>query len=155
MLLLLFLDQQDDFWTVGIAAMALYSLGLAAIVAPITATALSSAPDDLSGVASGVNQTVSRLGNLLAVAAAGFVVALVFEAAGGTGSAVPLERGQTDPGLRAASIDSFQAAIGIAAGLAFAGALVGALWISNDETRRARRERGGPVAEAAPGSRAT
>ena len=46
------------------------------LVAPITSTALKSAPAELAGIASGVNSTVSRLGNLIAVAVIGLVISL-------------------------------------------------------------------------------
>src|SRR5205823_3518976 len=44
----------------------LFSLGLAITVAPITSTALKAAPDRYSGLAAGVNTTVSRIGSLIA-----------------------------------------------------------------------------------------
>jgi EmrB/QacA subfamily drug resistance transporter len=47
----------------------LFGLGLATMVAPLTATALASAPADRAGVASGVNNAVARTGTLLAIAA--------------------------------------------------------------------------------------
>jgi len=43
-------------------------LGLAVLVAPITATALAAAPDRYAGVASGVNNAIARTGSLLAIA---------------------------------------------------------------------------------------
>jgi EmrB/QacA subfamily drug resistance transporter len=135
MAVLLLVDEQGDLWTAGVAALALSSLGLAATVAPITATALSSVPARYAGVASGVNTTVSRLGGLVAVAVIGVVVSLVFHASTGDANAVPLARGQQDPDLRAASIDAFRAGIGIAALLAFAGAAVAVVGISNAEAR--------------------
>jgi len=45
-----------------------FGLGLAITVAPLTATAMSSAPAELSGIASAVNNDVARFGGLLAVA---------------------------------------------------------------------------------------
>lgn len=132
-----FMAERDDFWRFGVAGLGLFSLGLSMVVAPITATALSSAPARFGGIASGLNQTASRLGNLLAVAAIGFVVLLVFHANGGTREAAPLAQGQHDPQLRSASVDAFRAAMLVAAGLAFAGAAVGAAGISNGERRLA------------------
>jgi MFS family permease len=131
----LFLDERDDFWTVGLAGMLIFSFGLAALVAPITTTALSSAPESLAGVASGVNLMVSRVGGLLAVAVMGLVISRVFDAAVDAPSAVPLARGQEGPELRAASIDGWRAAVVVAALLSFAAALV-ALGISNAQARR-------------------
>jgi EmrB/QacA subfamily drug resistance transporter len=134
MLVFLGLKERSDYWTFGVAGLTGLGLGLACVVAPITATALSSAPSEYSGIASGVNQTVSRLGNLVAVAVLGVVVALVFEASGGSADAVPLAVGQTGE-LRSASIDAFRAALIVVAGLAFAGAATAALGISNRDAR--------------------
>lgn len=46
-----------------------FGLGLTLMVAPLTATALSSAPDEHAGLASGINNAVARAGGLLGVAA--------------------------------------------------------------------------------------
>lgn len=53
-----------------------FSLGLATLVSPLTATVLATAPDRHAGVASGVNNAVARSGSLLAVAAMPAVVGL-------------------------------------------------------------------------------
>jgi hypothetical protein len=110
------------------------------LVAPITATALSSVPRERAGIASGVNSTVSRLGNLLAVAVLGLVVSVVFAAAVGDSSAVPLAAGETNPELRSASVDAFRVAMLVAAVLAFAGAAVAWFWVSDAEARAAGEE---------------
>lgn len=148
-LLLLGLDERSDFWTFGLAGLVLFAVGLAMLVAPITATALSSAPGRYAGIASGVNQTVSRLGNLLAVAAIGLVITLAFHAAGGTEEAVALARGQRDPELRAASIHAFRTGMVVTSLLAFAGALVAALGISDAEAERVKRSEAEPEPAAA------
>jgi EmrB/QacA subfamily drug resistance transporter len=132
-LLFLLVDERSDFWTAGIAGLVLFALGLAMLVAPITATALSSAPGEYAGIASGVNSTVSRLGGLMAVAVVGLVIALVFEGQVGETDAVPLATDQTEAELRDASIDGFRAGMLVVAGLAFAGAAVGAFGISNTQ----------------------
>ena len=134
---LVFVMVQDkaDFWTAGIVGLGLFSLGLAVMVAPITATALKSAPERYAGIASGVNSTVSRLGSLVAVAVIGLVISLVFDARTDASSAVPLAKNQTSPELREASIDGFRAGMLLAAALTFAGAAVGAIGISNREAR--------------------
>ena len=135
-LFLLLLDEQSDYWTFGLVGLVIFGVGLAAMVAPITTTAIASAPERLAGVASGVNMMVARVGGLLAVALLGFVIARVFEGAVDADSAVPLARGQEDAELRAASVDAWQAAIVVAALLCFAAAAT-ALGISNAEARRA------------------
>ncbi|HSK16543.1 MAG TPA: MFS transporter [Gaiellaceae bacterium] len=132
-LVFLLVEERSDFWTAGIAGVALFSLGLAMLVAPITATALKSVPERHAGIASGVNSTVSRLGSLVAVAVIGLVISLVFDARVDAPDAVPLARGQTEPELRDASVAGFRAGMLVAAALAFAGAAVGAAGISNRE----------------------
>jgi hypothetical protein len=47
---------------------AVFGVGIAITVAPLTATAMSSAPAHLAGIASAVNNDLSRFGGLLAVA---------------------------------------------------------------------------------------
>jgi MFS family permease len=49
-------------------AVVVFGLGLAITVAPLTATAMSAAPAEHSGIASAVNNDVARFGGLLAVA---------------------------------------------------------------------------------------
>ncbi len=139
MLLFSFVGSRTDFWWYGVPGLGAFALGLSAVVAPITSTALSSAPERFSGIASGLNQTVARLGNLLAVAVIGFVVLVVFHANGG-GLGVPLARGQHDPQLRSASVDAFRVAMLVAAGLALAGGAVAGLGISNRDAKRVAAE---------------
>jgi hypothetical protein len=132
---MLFISDRSDFWTAGVLAIALSALGLAMLVAPITATALKSAPADFAGIASGVNSTVSRLGSLMSIAIVGLVISIVFHAQVDAPEAVPLAKGQEAPELRDASIDAFRAGMLVVAGLAFVGAAIGALGISNEEAR--------------------
>jgi len=130
-LLILPVTSTGDFWTWGIASILVFSFGLAMLVAPITSTALKSAPADYAGIASGVNSTVSRLGNLIAVAAIGLVISLVYDSHVSTGD--PLAKNQVDQALRDASIDGFRVGMLFAAGLAFLGAAVAAVGIVNRE----------------------
>jgi EmrB/QacA subfamily drug resistance transporter len=131
----LLISERSDFWTAGVASLALTSLGLAVLVAPITSTALKSAPSEFAGIASGVNSTVSRLGSTLAIAIVGLVIALVFQAQTDAAGAVPLATDQQDAQLRDASIDAFRVGMLVVAALAFAGAAIGAFGISNREAR--------------------
>jgi EmrB/QacA subfamily drug resistance transporter len=59
----------DTSYLTGVLpAVLVFGLGLATTVAPLTATALSSAPAEHAGMASAVNNDVARVGGLLAVA---------------------------------------------------------------------------------------
>jgi EmrB/QacA subfamily drug resistance transporter len=143
-LLILPISERSDFWVAGTASVVVFSLGLAILVAPITAAALKSAPPEYAGIASGVNSTVSRLGNLIAVAVIGLVISLVFYAQVERDDAVPLAKDQRGAELREASKDGFRAGMLLAAGLAFLGAGVAAVGISDREAR------GEQVSEPAP-----
>jgi EmrB/QacA subfamily drug resistance transporter len=138
-LLLLPVRERADFWAWGIPALLVFSVGLAMLVAPITNTAIASAPESLAGIASGVNQTVARVGGLLAVAIVGLVIAVVFDARTSARGAEAFSTMRTTPEVRAASVDGFRAGMLVAAGLAFGGALVGGLAVSNAEALRRRR----------------
>jgi EmrB/QacA subfamily drug resistance transporter len=69
-------DAGSDYWTDVLPASLISGLGLAMLVAPLTATVLDAAPDHLVGVASGVNNAVARAAQLLAVAALPVAVGL-------------------------------------------------------------------------------
>jgi EmrB/QacA subfamily drug resistance transporter len=134
-LLILPVRERDDFWVFGIPSIAVFAFGLAMLVAPITSTALGSAPSEFAGIASGVNSTVSRLGNLIAVGVIGVVISVVFHSRVDAESAVPLAIDQQVEALRDASISGFRAGMLLAAALAFAGAAVAAIGISDREAR--------------------
>ncbi len=57
------------YWTVVFPLATLFGLGLAALIPPLTASAMNSAPDALAGLASGVNNGVARVAGLLWIAA--------------------------------------------------------------------------------------
>src|SRR5207244_803015 len=58
-----------DYATEILPGVIVFGLGLAATVAPLTATVLGSVEPGHSGVASGVNNAVARIAGLLAIAA--------------------------------------------------------------------------------------
>lgn len=64
------------YWLDVAVPLAVFGLGLATLVAPLTAAVLAAAPDHHAGVASGVNNAVARAGSLLAVAALPLLVGL-------------------------------------------------------------------------------
>jgi MFS family permease len=107
----------------GVLVMA---LGLAMLVAPITATALRAAPDRYAGLAAGVNTTVSRLGGLIATPLIGVVITLVFAAAAPHPAAGPFATHAVSAAQRDATVTAFRAGIGLAVALCVAGALLAA-----------------------------
>lgn len=82
MVLLARIDGSAGYATDVLPAVVVFGLGLAASVAPVTSTALGSAPASRTGAASGVNNAVSRTGQLLAVAAIPPLVGLTGDALG-------------------------------------------------------------------------
>src|SRR5215468_1224850 len=86
----------------------LMGVGMALVVAPLTATVLAAAPDRLAGVASGINNAVARSDSLLAV------------------GALPLIGGLTggEYGNPAAVSHAYRIAMAIVAGLFGLGALL-------------------------------
>ncbi|HLT10862.1 MAG TPA: MFS transporter [Micromonosporaceae bacterium] len=67
-LLLARIDAQSSYVVDVLPAATIFGLGLALLVAPLTATVLASVPTHQAGIASGVNNAVARTGQLLAVA---------------------------------------------------------------------------------------
>ena len=65
-----------SWWRDVLPGLTVFGLGLALMVAPLTATVLAAAPDDNAGIASGINNAVARAGSLLAVAALPVAVGL-------------------------------------------------------------------------------
>jgi EmrB/QacA subfamily drug resistance transporter len=62
------LGSSGDYLTAVLPAVLVFGLGVAINVAPLTATAMSSAPAEHAGVASAVNNDVARAASLIAVA---------------------------------------------------------------------------------------
>ncbi len=111
-----------DYLTQVLPAVLVFGFGLAINVAPLTATALSAAPAEHSGVASAVNNDVARVASLIAVA--------VLPVLAGITGEVYLRPDALTRG--------FHTAVLIAAGVSAAGGLLAAATIRDPD--RARQE---------------
>ncbi|HET8958971.1 MFS transporter [Nocardioides sp.] len=105
-----------DYWRDVLPGVTVFGLGLALMVAPLTATVLAAAPDRNAGVASGVSNAVARIGSLLAVA--------VLPVAAGLSGVDYADPVAFDAGYRAAMV--------ACAGMLVVGGLVSWLTIRND-----------------------
>ena len=68
-----FAARSGAYWTAVLPAVLAMSLGMAVSVAPLTTAVMASVQESQAGLASGINNAVSRLASLLAVAAVGAV----------------------------------------------------------------------------------
>jgi hypothetical protein len=70
-----------EYWSTFLPAVSILGLGMAVTVAPLTTTVMNSVGAELAGLASGVNNAVSRAGGLLAIAVFGAVMSAAFNPA--------------------------------------------------------------------------
>lgn len=143
-----------SYWTTYFPAVLVLGFGMAISVAPLTATVMNAVPQGRAGVASGINNAVSRIAGLLAIAILGLVLYNAFDRrltreldklslAAPAREQVLRERSRlaaiesSDPNVRHAIAESFvtgyRTVLWIAAGLALASALTAFLVIQTKE----------------------
>ena len=105
-----------SYWATFLPAVSVLGLGMAVTVAPLTTTVMNSVGSELAGLASGVNNAVSRAGSLLAIAVFGLVMSAAFDAS----LDAHLDALKLPPQLQAAVTDQKPklAAIAVPAGVA-------------------------------------
>ena len=120
--LMAFIGSDASYVVHVLPGMLAFSVGLTMLVAPLTAAVLQAAPDERSGVASGINNAVARAGSLLAVAALPALVGL-------TGD------DYRDPGVLT---DGFRAGLFLCAALLAAGGTVSWFGLGPDRSEQIR-----------------
>ena len=163
MLLMLRVGGDANYLTGLLPALLVFGLGLALTVAPLTASVLAAVDDSRSGIASGVNNAVSRVAGLLAIAVMGTFISAQFGATlddrlgdrlvqpaaktaledakdrplavSSPGTVPPPEREALESVTRDASVDAFHLGMGISAIIAITGGLIAAVGIENPRRR--------------------
>jgi EmrB/QacA subfamily drug resistance transporter len=120
-LLLMTVGAPFDFWTQMLPGLIVFGVGLTVTVSPLTAAVLAAVDRAQSGIGSAVNNAVSRIAGLIAVAFTGVII-------GATG----------DSGFELGDFAGFrQGAVVVAVLFALAG-LISAVGISNEQHDRTR-----------------
>jgi hypothetical protein len=142
LLMMLRIDSGGDYLADVLPAVLVFGLGLSATVAPLTATVLDSVPEHRVGIASGINNGVSRVAGLLAIAILGAVISARFVAVAGADVAGgPLTANAPD-----ASTSAFHLGVVIAGVLMILGGIASGLGIENPKRSTAAVPAGGNAA---------
>ncbi len=163
LLMLLWMGSGAEYVTEVLPGVLVFGFGLSATVAPLTATVLDSVEERHVGIASGVNNGISRVAGLLAIAVLGAVISAYFGstldenlgdrplgppaertisnakaqplAVPDTGSLPPAQSARIEAASADASTSAFHLGIGIAGLLMIAGGVVSGVGIENPRRR--------------------
>lgn len=116
----------EAFFTRLLPVTAVLGVGMGLLVAPLSAAIMAGVRDNLTGTASGINNAVSRVAGLVAVALMGSVLGRAYGAAGGTESFGVMSEAH---GHAAAMIASFQGLSALCAGIAALACLTALIFI--------------------------
>jgi len=161
-----------SFWLTFFPAVIIMAIGMTVVIAPLTTTVMSSAPQRVSGTASGINTAINSTANVLAVAILGVLALNVFNSSvdrrlepmdlsSATAAAIQAEttklaNAQAPHSLPLdqqvevnrifdqAFIDAFQVLMYVCAGLVGAGALVSLLMIEGKPPGEVRADQRAP-----------
>ncbi|WP_407866287.1 MFS transporter [Phyllobacterium phragmitis] len=106
------------FWQLVFPLMVLMGLGMALVVSPLSTAVMTSVEDEDTGAASGINNAVSRIAGLIAVAALGSLAAYRYQSITGGGEGMPgfgEPSGGLPPSLEAARMAASDAAFSLLA----------------------------------------
>ena len=160
-----------SYWTSFFPAVVVMSLGMTVVISPLTTTVMNALPTSESGIASGVNNAVSRAASLLAIAVLGLVVAATFAssldshlsslhvrpavksaidaqkskyaAATIPAGVPPAQAAKLELALKEAFVAAFRVVVLIAASWALGSALIAAWLIEGKQPQQARRTKPG------------
>lgn len=113
----------QNFWGAVLPAMCLQGIGMGLVVAPLSSAVMGSVAPHATGTASGVNNAVTRMASLIAVAAMGSVIATVYGVSEGPASYGLV---MDDPGHAAATNAAFIRVAWIASTVCLIAAIVAA-----------------------------
>jgi len=148
-----------SYWTTFFPAVVVLGFGMAVSVAPLTTTVMNSVDQQHAGVASGINNAVSRIAALLSVAIFGAMLSGIFlsvlnakldrlglspavrsniEAQRSKLAAIQTEDAQVRRAIQESFVAGYRTILWVAVGLAIASSLSAAALLSDDRTLRPR-----------------
>ena len=118
-----------NFWTQILPGLVVFGLGLSVTVSPLTAAILAAVDPAQSGIGSAINNAISRIAGLIAIAFTGVIISLG-ERSDGNG-----DLGERSDGIGSSAIDfaGFQRGALVTATLFAAAGLISAIGIRNEQ----------------------